>query len=115
MLQITLKIWTAGDWQNRAKLQEGFYKHYEHVMSIVPKDRLLEFRSEDGWAPLCEFLDKPVPRGPYPHVNKGNNLVYLHCILFGVTALKIFAKGAVWAAVGVAIWAAWCYSEYSRM
>jgi Sulfotransferase domain len=79
------------------------------------KDRLLEFRSEDGWAPLCEFLDKPAPRAPYPHVNKGNNLVYLHCILFGVTALKIFAKGAVWAAVGVAIWAAWCYLEYSKM
>ena len=27
-------------------------------------------RKKDGWAPLCEFLGKPVPDMPIPHDNK---------------------------------------------
>lgn len=111
MLEITLRVWTAGDWQNRAKLREGYFKHYTHIRSIVPEDRLLEFRSEDGWAPLCRFLNKPIPDETYPHVNKGDNVVYLHQILLGVTILKLLAKCTIWAsAVGAAIWAVW-YSQ----
>jgi hypothetical protein len=26
---------------------------------------------KDGWAPLCEFLGKPVPNEPFPHLNEG--------------------------------------------
>ena len=26
-------------------------------------------RSADGWEPLCEFLELPVPDAPFPHVN----------------------------------------------
>lgn len=22
-----------------------------------------------GWAPLCNFLDKPIPEGSFPHIN----------------------------------------------
>ena len=35
----------------------------------MPKDRLLEWSAADGWGPLCEFLDKDVPKEPFPHVN----------------------------------------------
>jgi hypothetical protein len=36
----------------------------------LPHDRLLEWQAADGWAPLSEFLDKPVPADlPFP---KGN-------------------------------------------
>lgn len=30
---------------------------------------MLEWPVEDGWEPLCAFLDKPVPDEPFPHVN----------------------------------------------
>lgn len=41
------------------------------VRNLVPKERLLEWAIEDGWEPLCEFLGKPVPNEPFPHVNLG--------------------------------------------
>lgn len=34
----------------------------EHVKATVSADRLLVYRHGDGWLPLCEFLNKPVPR-----------------------------------------------------
>lgn len=39
------------------------------IRGLVPKERLLEWTVEDGWEPLCEFLDKPVPEEPFPHAN----------------------------------------------
>jgi hypothetical protein len=39
------------------------------IRGLVPKDRLLEWTVHDGWAPLCEFLGKPIPEEPFPHVN----------------------------------------------
>lgn len=39
------------------------------VRGLVPKERLLEWTVEDGWEPLCAFLEKPVPDEPFPHVN----------------------------------------------
>ena len=40
-----------------------------HVKHTVPSDRLLVFEAKQGWKPLCEFLDLPIPTDPYPHVN----------------------------------------------
>lgn len=39
------------------------------IRGLVPKQRLLEWSVEDGWAPLCTFLGKPVPDEPFPHAN----------------------------------------------
>lgn len=38
-----------------------FQEHYDRVRSLVPKERLLEYRIEEGWGPLCEFLCEDVP------------------------------------------------------
>ncbi|PNH07661.1 Serine/threonine-protein kinase DCLK1 [Tetrabaena socialis] len=51
----------------RGKVYEA---HIAEVRRTVPPDQLLEYRVQDGWAPLCAFLGKPVPEGkPFPHVN----------------------------------------------
>ena len=44
-----------------------FDEHNAHVRQIVPKHNLLEFRAQDGWKPLCEFLGHDVPAEEYPH------------------------------------------------
>jgi Sulfotransferase domain len=42
----------------------------DNVQRTIPADRLLVFDLEDGWEPLCKFLDVPVPPGmPFPHLN----------------------------------------------
>ncbi|RYP25033.1 hypothetical protein DL767_008502 [Monosporascus sp. MG133] len=43
--------------------------HNNWVRSIVPKEKLLEMKLGDGWAPLCEFLGVPVPDEPFPRAN----------------------------------------------
>ena len=43
--------------------------HNEEVKRTIAPDRLLIFNPADGWAPLCAFLDLPVPDTPFPHVN----------------------------------------------
>jgi hypothetical protein len=53
--------------------REGFgqelTRHTEAVKEVVPADRLLIWEPRDGWEPLCEFLELPVPEAPLPHVN----------------------------------------------
>jgi hypothetical protein len=44
-------------------------EHANMIRGLVPKDRLLEWYIEDGWAPLCAFLGKPVPDVEFPHAN----------------------------------------------
>merc|ERR1711971_696783 len=43
--------------------------HVAELKAHVPSDRLLVFDVRDGWAPLCESLNRPVPDIPFPNVN----------------------------------------------
>lgn len=48
----------------------GVYgQHNRTVREIVPSHRLLQFSIKEGWQPLCDFLEKPVPNEPFPRVN----------------------------------------------
>jgi hypothetical protein len=58
-------------------MRQEYLDHYAHVRAIASKDKLLEFRSEDGWEPLCKFLVVPLPEGPYLKVNDTANFVKL--------------------------------------
>ena len=44
-------------------------RHNEEVTSNVPPERLLVWSATEGWEPLCEFLELPVPDIAFPHVN----------------------------------------------
>ena len=46
-----------------------YLAHNQRVKDEVPPEKLLVFESSQGWAPLCEFLDVPVPDEDYPRVN----------------------------------------------
>jgi hypothetical protein len=50
--------------------KDRYREHYALVRKLTPPDRLLEFRLNDGWGPLCDFLGKPVPDVPFPHLNE---------------------------------------------
>jgi len=51
---------------NMARAME---RYNEEVKATVPPERLLVWSPADGWGPLCEFLDVPVPPTLLPHVN----------------------------------------------
>ena len=44
----------------------------EEVERTVPAERLLSWNPAEGWEPLCEFLEVPVPEGPVPRTNDTN-------------------------------------------
>jgi hypothetical protein len=59
-----LKFWV------RAKAIAVYEAHRDEVRRSVPAERLLEFNVNEGWAPLCAFLGKPVAENvPFPHLN----------------------------------------------
>jgi hypothetical protein len=51
----------------------GKWVYKQHVALIrglgLPKERLLEWSVEDGWEPLCRFLDTRVPQSEFPRGN----------------------------------------------
>jgi hypothetical protein len=51
---------------------ESCLAHYEahnaRIRQLVPPAKLLEFNVAEGWHPLCQFLDVPVPDVPFPHI-----------------------------------------------
>ncbi len=48
---------------------ELYTQHNQRVIDSVPPLDLLVFDPADGWLPLCEFLQVPVPETDYPSVN----------------------------------------------
>lgn len=60
---------------DRASATRVFEEHNRLVRAEVPADRLLVFRVQDGWEPLCAFLDRDVPPEPFPHLNEGPDTV----------------------------------------
>lgn len=47
----------------------AYRRNTEQVKAEVPSDKLLMFDVRQGWQPLCEFLDVPIPDTPFPRVN----------------------------------------------
>ena len=47
-----------------------FYNDWvAEVKETVPKEKLLIFNVKEGWKPLCDFLDVPIPDQPFPNIN----------------------------------------------
>lgn len=72
MRMINRLIWDGtfeGRFEDRDFAIRVFTDHNEDVMRKVPSDRLLVYEITQGWEPLCDFLDVPVPDTPLPHLN----------------------------------------------
>jgi hypothetical protein len=58
-----------GRFADREYAVRTFEEHNAEVRRVVPADHLLEFEVGQGWEPLCDFLDRPVPDAPFPRLN----------------------------------------------
>jgi hypothetical protein len=47
----------------------GMESFNQRVQETVSPERLLVWSVTEGWEPLCEFLEVPVPDTPFPHLN----------------------------------------------
>ena len=46
-----------------------YRSHLAYVKSKVPSDDLLLWNVKDGWEPICNFLNVPIPNEPFPTMN----------------------------------------------
>ena len=56
-----------------------YHLHFTFVklftfIQCAPKDQFLHFDINDGWVPLCKFLNVPIPTSEFPHKNKNGSI-----------------------------------------
>ncbi len=72
-------IWDTLD--NRMEERDFMVSYFENrnkeIIDAFPPERLLVYEVKQGWAPLCEFLDLPVPDKAFPHINSRQETVEL--------------------------------------
>ncbi|CRK38044.1 hypothetical protein BN1708_007640 [Verticillium longisporum] len=76
--------------------RQMYEDHCAAMRRLVPRERLLEYRVSDGWAPLCAFLERPVPKNmPFPNVNDSALFVARSRRRNRMQMLNVFARYAV--------------------
>jgi hypothetical protein len=63
----------AGTNGEPAAMAEAMERWNQTVIDTVPAERLLVWDPKEGWEPLCQFLEVPVPETPLPNVNDTEN------------------------------------------
>ena len=53
---------------------QNVVKNIAQVRATVPPEQLLVFDVKEGWTPLCQFLQVPVPDVPFPNINDANEI-----------------------------------------
>ena len=67
--ELILDTMFNGKFEDRNYAIQVYNEHNQQVVDSVPKDRLLVFDVSEGWGPLCNFLNVPVPAEPFPCSN----------------------------------------------
>ncbi len=97
-------IWQGrlnGRFLDRESTIAAFKSHIEDVRRAVPAERLLVYRIEQGWGPLCEFLGLPEPVGvPFPRINDRK---YFRRVLLGLRIANWAVPLVVLAALAAAV------------
>lgn len=57
----------------REVIIDAYRRHNEQVRKSIAPHRLLEFNVQQGWQPLCEFLEFDVPQSDFPRLNAGTS------------------------------------------
>lgn len=70
--EVRLKTYGRLEWDRRAFLR-AYHQHVETVLDYFEQRPgallVLDIIGGEGWEPLCDFLEVPVPHVPFPHEN----------------------------------------------
>ncbi len=61
-----------GGFPEKEKWVNAYQEHIDEVKKNVSPDRLIIYRVEEGWKPICSFLNLPVPDKDFPRENVGS-------------------------------------------
>jgi hypothetical protein len=68
MMEVAMQPFT-GRWHDRDAAIAAYEQHNQAVRAGLPPDRLVEWRPDQGWTPLCAALGVDPPDDAFPHVN----------------------------------------------
>jgi len=54
---------------NRQEFKISYEEWIDHVQKNIPEEKLIIFKPNDGWEPICKLLNVPIPNVPYPSTN----------------------------------------------
>lgn len=87
---------TFNDFSRQSPAREAFHAHYERIRALVPKERILEYRVQEGWGPLCAFLGVEVPVGvEFPRVNDREEFVRVHGFMWWLALARLVGRVAL--------------------
>jgi len=58
-----------GTMTNKDAAIARYHEHVEEIKRAVPREQLLIYSVNQGWEPLCAFLEEEVPKTEFPNVN----------------------------------------------
>ncbi|KAM0201818.1 hypothetical protein ACHAPA_009556 [Fusarium lateritium] len=90
---------TLTDFSEKSPARQAFHDHYELVKKTVPAERMLEFRVQEGWEPLCKFLGAEIPAEEFPRLDDSKQFVLAHSLMWWVSFAKIVGKASFMSAV----------------
>jgi hypothetical protein len=89
-----------GSWK-KADIIKAFKEHNENVIKNCPRHQLLVFEVSQGWGPLCDFLEVPVPENEtFPFLNDAKEwdtlVIHGKIIVVTVVALLLIMVLLAW-------------------
>jgi Sulfotransferase domain len=73
-MQLMRRMFAAQGVFSGAEVRPGQFadaisRYQDQVQRNIPEDRLLVWNVQEGWEPLCRFLEVDVPQSQFPHLN----------------------------------------------
>jgi hypothetical protein len=75
MVREILKNRFTLDLTNKEACIAAFNAHNDEVRRLAPPERLVEWTASDGWGPLCNALNLPIPDEPFPQTNSKEEFI----------------------------------------
>lgn len=69
MVQKTVYDTMDNRMQDKNFMMSFFNNRTAEIINTIAPDRLLVYQVQEGWKPLCEFLDVPIPDSEFPRIN----------------------------------------------
>jgi len=96
-LQVNL-IWVGlfkNNFSDRESTELVYNEHLKSVKISIPADKLLSYRVNEGWGPLCEFLNVDKPEIPFPKVNDTAEMLRNFAIVKSLPYVLILSIAAI--------------------
>ncbi|RDW93804.1 sulfotransferase family protein [Aspergillus mulundensis] len=103
LLRSTLNLYTQGKRTRNKNHLPAYYKaHNAHVRGAAQLRgrKVLEYNIKQGWKPLCEFLNREIPKEDFPVSAEEDFIVGYQYIVVWWRVWEVFWRAAI-------VWAVW--------